>query len=338
MPVPYKNPLVLSVAVVGTLALAAPQVIGTLTLEERTLPVSVGNKTCLEFPQAPEGIQFYGGIAPLSVEARRLCLQGDPSLWGRTMEVGVRLGREFRLPIRFNQETPETLITVFLPQPQPQAQPQPQPQVAAPTPAVPTPAPASAPTDGLWQAVAELSKTVALLSQRLATGPAAQPPASPAPAPAPTAAPAPTPPQPAPAPAPAQPPAPVARPSGSSVNVVAKEEASRGLIGTLTVRNGKLWLGFTLNNGEEHPYALEPQGIRVLLNGKPVKGSVNLRFTSGRTGWIPPRSSAVGGIELDLQPEPGKVRLEIEALRLDPALNAVRWTQEWTLEFMPVVK
>ncbi|GIW31473.1 MAG: hypothetical protein KatS3mg071_1647 [Meiothermus sp.] len=333
MPVPYKNPLTLTVTVLGALALAAPQVTGTLTLEERTLPISVGSKTCLEFPQAPEGIQFYGGIAPLSVEARRLCLQGDPSLWGRSMEVGVRLGREFRLPIRFNQDTPETQLTVFLPQAP--AQPA-QAQAPAPTPttapANPAPAPASSANEGLWQALSELSKTMALLSQRLAmgAGPIPQPPA-PTPAATPPA-------PPAPAPTPAQPPAPVARPSGSSVNVVAKEEASRGLIGTLTVRNGKLWVGFTLNNGEEHPYVLEPQGLRVLLNGKPLKGNANLRFTSGRSGWIPPRSSAVGGIELDVQPEPGKVQLEIEALRLDPTLSSVRWVQEWSLEFMPVVK
>lgn len=348
MPVPYKTPLALLTAVLATAASAQATLTGLLTLKEGAAPVvQVGEKpACLELPMPPKNLSFEGdGVPILEMKERTLCVRGAPELWGKEVLLGLdqRTSR-YALKLRFDPNAPDTLIRVRSEAPAFQRASDKQEGSAKATSAESAPTKAAQKEEGLSSALVETLKNLTALLNALVNKSEVAPTAPPS---------APVPPKPEVKPPvavetastetskPTLPPP----PSGSEVLEAKRAEEAKPakpqtepLLASVSVRNGKLFVSFTLINTEDYPYVLKPEGIEAEFEGKPVQGEATLRFASGINGWIPPKSSAIGSLLLDMPARPGSLRLKVKAVSLDPNLSEKTWMKEWAIKFMPVVE
>jgi len=342
MPVVSK-PLSALIALAASSALAQATLTGLVTLREGgEATLQVGRQaTCLELPRPPKGLFFEGdGMPETRLAGNTLCITGNEDLWGKKVGLYLSYGESrYLIGLRFSPDAPDALIRVRLEDAPPPAASQGSaqaPKAALPAPAQPAPQTQS---DALTLLAEALSRLSLLLSSGTLASQAPPPPSK-----------APEPPKPAPtAPVmkevassttsqPQVPPSQTAPSSGApEVRAVSARE-STSLMANLSVRDGKLLLTFTLFNGDEYPFVLNRDGLKVEFNGQRVAGEASIRYTSGTTGWIPPKSSAVGSVLLDVPPAPGKVRLTLKVTVLDPELTERTWTREWEVGFMPVIR
>jgi len=351
MPVMNKT-LSALIALAASSVLAQATLTGLVTLKEGgEATLQVGKQaTCLELPRPPKGLFFEGdGMPETRLSGNTLCITGNEDLWGK--KVGLYLNYDsnrYLIGLRFNPDAPDALIRVRLEDAPPlmtsqssvqapkavQPAPVQPPQAVQSTPSIrPTP---QTPDNALALLAEVLSKlSLLMVGNTLASQTPPPPPEPPKPVPT----------------------APVMKEVASSVTNQPQAPVSQGtpqpnapevktatakenvpLVTNLSVKDGKLFLAFTLVNNDEYPFVLNRDGLKVEFNGQKVTGEAAIRYTSGTTGWIPPKSSAIGSVLLDVPPASGKVRLTLKVTVLDPELTERTWTREWEIDFMPVIK
>jgi len=344
MPIRYKSYLT-AIALISSYVMAQAAVTGMITLRRDTPPsIQVGKEpTCVELPRPPKGISFDGEVVPsIRWDGRSLCLEGGAETWGKKATIYLDYGEaRYALSAFFSEAAPEGMLRARMEEPSP---PPPPPPASSPKEEASRVEAKSTDLMGLQEVLERLGLLMGLLQL-----PKQDAPASSAPTPIPPSPPAPVPTTPAPLtgskteesanPTKSSP----SLPSLVQIGEVAKPEekpqqAFRPLMASLSLREGKLFLSFTLVNTEDYPLVVRKEDIKVEVNGRSATGEATLRYMSGVSGWVPPRSSVVGTIRLDAKPEAGRVRLLIGASLLDPTLSERTWSQEWTISFVPLIK